>query len=148
MDVKRLAARVCASAGALTLAVGLAGCSEESTLFDISVGDCFNSSDITSEKVLNVEVLGCRDAHDIEVYAAGTMEGDEFPGRDPASAWAESFCYSEFEGFVGLSYEQSALQMNWFYPTADTWNEHGDREVLCLLQSDQPVTSSLRGSAR
>ncbi len=140
--------RMAAALGALVMAGGIAGCSEEASLFDLEVGDCFNSSDIASEKILNVDVLECSEAHDIEIYASGALEGEEFPGRDGASQWAETYCYEQFEGFVGIPYEQSALVFNWIYPTSDTWESHGDREVLCLLQSPQPVTGSLRGSAR
>nr|NLD40279.1 hypothetical protein [Actinomycetales bacterium] len=148
MNAHHRAGRAAAAIAALALAGTLAGCGGEPSLYDLKVGDCLNSSDITSEKVLTVTPLGCSTSHDLEIYAAGAMEEEEFPGRDTASSFAESFCFSEFEGFVGLPYEQSALSFSWLYPTAETWDARGDREVLCLLQSPEPVTSSLEGSAR
>ena len=125
-----------------------AACSSSSDIFDLKVGDCLNSSDITSEQVLSIEAISCNSLHDMEIFAATQLDEGDFPGRDAASSAAESFCHSQFEAFVGTTYEQSELTVNWIYPTADSWDTRNDRQILCLLQSPSPISGSLAGAAR
>lgn len=148
MNVSTWGGRAVAAASVLAVSGLLAGCGDGPSLFELGAGDCLNSSDITSEKVLDVEVLRCSTSHDLEVYAETEMEGEEFPGRDTTSVFAENFCFSQFEEFVGIPYEQSQLSFNWLYPSRDSWETSGDRRVLCLLQSPEPVSRSLEGSGR
>ncbi|HZK06030.1 MAG TPA: septum formation family protein [Actinomycetaceae bacterium] len=138
--------RVAGVGGAIAVAAALTGCSNQSQLFDLEVGDCLNSTDIVSEQVLDVTILNCDTEHDLEVYAKFLMEDSEHPGRDATAAWAQSWCHEQFEPFVGVPYENSALTISWLYPSADTWKDHDDREILCLLGSNEPATGSLKGT--
>ena len=45
---------------------------------------------------------------------------------------AEELCTAEFEGFVGLPYEDSMLRMNFVIPSEERWDA-GDRVVLCTI---------------
>ena len=57
-------------------------------------------------------------------------------------------CLGAFEGFVGLPYEQFALEVTWLEPTAESWDA-GDRELLCIVADPAGgVTGSLEGAAR
>ena len=76
------------------------------------------------------------------------MDGDEFPGADEVKAQAETECTSEFNTFVGVDYNVSALSYSYYYPTAESWAQ-GDREIICLI--DDPAgqtTGTLKGAAR
>src|SRR3990172_11626 len=58
-------------------------------------------------------------------------------------------CVGEFEGFVGLSYEQSDLDLFPITPTAESWAQ-GDRVVYCALYALDlsKLTGSMLGAAR
>ena len=68
---------------------------------------------------------------------------------DAIIADADATCIPEFATFVGLAYEESALDYWPMYPTAGSW-ENGDREVLCIAwdPSGAKLTGTLAGAAR
>ena len=76
------------------------------------------------------------------------LEGEEFPGDSSLKETADAFCISEFETFVGAAYTESELSVTYFAPTQDSWDRSGDREVLCWVVSNEPVTGTLAGAAR
>lgn len=133
---------------AVTLVAGLAACAPANELFEIAVGDCLNSSDITSNQIMDVNILDCTSKHDLEVYAALEMDDAAFPGSEAAGVAAEAWCTSQFEAFVGIPYESSELSISWIFPSEETWKDRGDREILCLLGSPEPVAGSQQGSER
>lgn len=125
---------------------------ENTDIFSIRVGDCTN--DVATEEVAAVPTVPCSEPHDNEAYFAYDIEADRFPGDDTVLAEAGDTCVSEFEGFVGLSYEESTLDVWPLVPTEATWAD-GDREVICFIYalSDDfttPVqtTGSLADAAR
>jgi hypothetical protein len=49
---------------------------------------------------------------------------------------------------VGMSYDQSALEVTWLEPTEESW-EAGDRELVCLITDPAgQTTGSLEGANR
>lgn len=107
-------------------------------VFSLVVGDCFNDSPGTDmggdDNVDSVEIVDCSEAHEREVYESMEFEGDddEYPGEQSVIDDADEYCIDEFEGFVGIPYDDSILYFLTFYPSEDSW-EGGDREVLCLI---------------
>lgn len=111
-------------------------------------GDCLDSEALGSV-VTDVPFVPCGEPHDAEVYAQVELEDGEYPGEEAVSKQADQYCYGEFAGFVGMSYEESALDYFPMYPLQDGWETGGDREVLCLVVSlDGDVTGTLAGAAR
>ncbi|MFC0680674.1 septum formation family protein [Lysobacter korlensis] len=122
----------------------------ENDVFSIEVGDCV-TQDVSAEaeEVSAVPVVPCSEPHDLEVYAEFTIDGEEYPGDEQADTLATEGCLAEFGEFVGLSYEQSALDYTFYRPTEESWNEADDRLVSCLVGDPAgQVSESLKGAAR
>ena len=121
---------------------------EESDPFALLVGDCMNAADLGT-LVETVPTVPCADAHDSEVYAVTDVADGDFPGDDALAAQADEFCLSEFEKFIGLSYQESEIELSYLTPTEQSWNELNDRELLCfVIDTAGDVTGSLKGAAR
>ncbi|MCR2786070.1 MULTISPECIES: septum formation family protein [unclassified Microbacterium] len=120
-------------------------------VFSIRVGDCLNTSELTGEtEVESVPVVPCDEEHEDEVYYGfdTTTAGSEFPGEEALAAEADETCIAEFAGFVGVSYEESALEYWPMYPSEGSW-AGDDREILCMVYDPAGmVTGTLAGAAR
>jgi len=116
-------------------------------VFTIAVGDCLNDQDIEGE-VSDVVKVDCAEPHASEAYASIIMEDGDFPGDAVVEEQAVADCTTEFNSFVGVDYQTSALDFAYYYPTQASW-ENGDREILCLIVDPAgPVTGSLQGAGR
>jgi Septum formation len=90
----------------------------------------------------------CAASHDAEVYAVVSLPEGTWPGDEAIDAAADEACRSEFEGYVGAAYDDSALYFMYYPPTQDGWAT-GGREVTCLVfDPEGPLTGSVRGSGR
>ncbi|TDX81096.1 putative regulator of septum formation [Rathayibacter sp. PhB151] len=165
---RRRSALVLAAAAALAL--GLTGCSGINSMmggetrddtsgeivdggttdvFQLRVGDCLNDElSETATEVTDVPTVPCSDAHSYEVFQNITMaEADEYPGETATTEQADSECQAAFEGFVGLSYEESQYDFSYYYPTQESW-DGGDRVINCLITDPAgPSTGTLSGAA-
>lgn len=133
---------------ALVVAAGLAACSGSASVLEIPVGACLNAEDIRGPQVSEVPVVDCTEEHTAEAYYSHTMPPGPFPGQEAVVAEAEATCLGQFEGFVGLPYEQSTLTMQFLHPIESSWGKDNGREILCIVESSVPVTGTLAGSAR
>ncbi|KRC63129.1 hypothetical protein ASE14_04985 [Agromyces sp. Root81] len=164
--------RALVSLAAVAVAIPLAGCSivsdlvggpasqperDETTqeiieegdadVFALKVGDCMN--EVTEELVSEVPVVPCDQPHDEEIYFDLTLEGDTYPGDDVIQTQADEACLAQFEPFVGLAYDSSALGMYAYRPSEDSWDQMGDRVVSCVIYDPAgQVTGTLAGAAR
>lgn len=95
--------------------------------FDLAVGSCFN------EGPGGYDQVSCAEPHYAEAYRIADHPDQAFyPGNDRVAEWAEPFCYSHFERYTGVAYQDSALEFGYLYPTEQSWNL-GDREVVCFV---------------
>ncbi len=137
-------ASVAASADASDTAS--AGAGEETSVFDLEVGDCFTADSTQLETVL---VVDCEAAHVFEVYEVSDVGGaeDPFPGETEVQQSATAACEAAFEPYVGTGYQDSIWYVTTIPPNEQTWEE-GDREVVCLLHTQEAteVTGSAEGS--
>ena len=70
------------------------------------------------------------------------------PSASEMEAIVQEQCLTSFEGFVGMPYEESALEVTWLEPTPESW-EQGDRELVCMITDPAgDVTGSLEGANR
>ncbi|NTW41227.1 MAG: hypothetical protein HGA44_15370 [Cellulomonadaceae bacterium] len=121
---------------------------DEVTAFALRVGDCLDSTAL-DEEIETVPVIPCDEPHDAEVYARYEFDEGAYPGEDSVAQTAEKFCYNEFSGFVGATYEDSALDFFPMFPVQDGWEQIDDREVLCMvIDLDGGVTATMAGAAR
>jgi Septum formation len=113
------------------------------------VGDCFAGTE-GSEPTATLSVVPCTVPHDREVFDRFDLEGDHYPGEEAVIQAAARACLDAFAGYVGLPYlDQSALTAFPIVPSRRTWEDRGDRTVLCVLAgAGAALVGSQRDAAR
>lgn len=120
---------------------------------DLAVGDCFDTSATSGQTTLyRIPVVPCSTAHGGEIYAETTApdslaRNGTAPTQQALWDAADAYCYPEFTKFVGMRWARSELLYWPIAPSEESWAE-GDRRILCVVESEQPVTGSLKGAAR
>ncbi|WP_309128507.1 septum formation family protein [Microbacterium sp.] len=121
---------------------------KEIDIFSLKVGDCLTEAALSGGETTTAPVIPCDEAHPYEVYAEFELEDGEFPGTAAIETPADEFCLTEFEKFVGVAYDASALAYTWFEPTAESWSAD-DRLVQCVIGDPAgDVEGSLKGVKR
>lgn len=124
------------------------GNGEETSVFDLAIGDCFSAS---GESVGSVTVVGCDRTHIYEVFAVLDHEGGDdadYPGDDSMLEYADAACQPPFEEYVGTDYNDSRYWITSVTPSQETWDE-GDREIVCTLkvgEDGSETTGSAEGT--
>ncbi|MFJ4027180.1 septum formation family protein [Paenarthrobacter sp. NPDC089989] len=115
--------------------------------FKVKVGDCMAQP--SSDEFQDVSIIPCEQSHDLEAFAAKNIVADSYPGQSEVQAQSEEYCGAEFATFVGIPYDESTLDMTYFYPSSQTWKQK-DREIVCLIggASGAAVTGTLKGAAK
>ncbi|WP_454852015.1 septum formation family protein [Promicromonospora soli] len=120
---------------------------------DLEVGDCIDTSATSGQTTLyRIPVVSCTTAHGGEIYAE-TTAADSLAGNRSTptqqALWdaADAYCYPQFAKFVGMRWAKSELLYWPIAPSEASWAE-GDRRILCVIESEQPVTGSLAGAER
>lgn len=120
---------------------------------DLAVGDCFDTTATSGQTTLyRIPVVACTTAHGGEIYAETTARDSlaangETPTQQELWDAADAYCYPEFTKFVGMRWAKSELQYWPIAPSEESWTE-GDRRILCVVESEKPVTGSLEGAQR
>jgi hypothetical protein len=100
--------------------------------FELKEGDCFDLPKPNSE-VYDVNGVPCEQPHDAEVFSTFDIESDDFPGQQAVIREAQRGCTSRFGEFVGMAYQKSKLEVQYLYPTEQSWTSQDDREVVCSV---------------
>lgn len=148
----------------LALWVGVLGaCSgggddASSAVLDIGSAEgetCLDIREPLPSEVEKLPTIDCAQLHTHEVFKTIEYEDDEgrsqtavYPGVDALDDFAQAGCLSEFETFVGISAFDSSLYYSWLVPTLKSWQDHDDRQVLCVLgaaKKDTKLVGSMRG---
>ena len=111
----------------------------ELSVFQIRVGDCFNAGD--DDTLETVDAVPCAEPHEFEAYAKFELPNGDFPGPQALKSHVEAGCVGPFAGYAGVAYESSSLYYFAIQPSAETWEDQNDREVVCSLTTED-------GSAR
>jgi hypothetical protein len=116
--------------------------------FAIAEGDCISLPD--EDMVETVDSVPCASPHDAEAYALfDVAEGSApYPGVDAVDIAATDGCIERFLPFVGTPYAYSDLDVFYLHPTEETWDELGDREIVCLITAmdGSKLIGSMEGS--
>lgn len=135
--------------GALAFALLLSACSTTSAL-ELKVGNCLdlpNDTEMSAGfELTTVKTVSCSSEHEAQVYAEKELTGNEFPGTDAIQDIAAEFCTEEFKTFVGSEIGTSTLDIYPLMPTAESWEQAGDRTLLCVAISPTPVTNTFENS--
>ncbi|MDI2020156.1 MULTISPECIES: septum formation family protein [Paenarthrobacter] len=121
--------------------------SSKADAFKVKLGDCIANPD--TQEVVDVTIIPCDQSHDLEAYAVTKMDTSAFPGDTEVGTKAEEFCGAQFATFVGVPFEESALDVTFLHPTSDSWKT-GDREIVCLIgaAAGAATTGTLKGAAK
>lgn len=126
---------------------GTTGGAETVGVAAIEVGDCLNRP-AQNDEFADITRVPCDDPHDLEVYHAFDVKGDEMPGPNEMTNLSKEGCLARFEDFVGIPYADSALELTYYVPVEGSWAE-GDREVLCLIyEPGGRLTGSMKDADR
>lgn len=118
--------------------------SADADVFTLQVGDCLNyMQDEGSSEISSLPTVPCAEPHDAEIYAETTVTEEQMATVDDV---ADQYCYDQFAGFVGKSYEESVLDYSTLVPTPDGFAA-GDDVVQCVIvQPDGGLTASVQGT--
>ncbi|QIK71150.1 hypothetical protein G7070_01175 [Propioniciclava coleopterorum] len=154
-----------AAAAAVAAALLLGGCSVgdrlntvkqeagKAVLPSIAIGACTNldlgTSDVATE-VDQIPPVPCDKPHGWEAYAEKQFGIDDaFPGDAVLAGEAEQYCVDSFEGYVGADYDTSSLEMQYLYPTEQSWTRLVDRTITCLVGTPAlDLVGSVKGSGK
>jgi hypothetical protein len=120
-------------------------------------GDCFDRRRLDAEasgaggQTEIVLLLDCSLPHQNQVFAVVDYPnaGEPFPGEEPLEAFGKRECPQYFEGYVGLAYEVSELEIGFQFPTESSWTA-GSQTVGCYLFDSLggKLVGSMQGAAR
>jgi hypothetical protein len=120
--------------------------STDKSSFDLAVGDCFDTEDLSA--LSRVTVVDCAGSHTYEVFGVTSVPAGasaSFPGTDALNAAADAACRPDFAAYVGVDFNDSTWFGTFLKPSASTWAT-GDREIVCVLHRQD--RSAVRGSAK
>lgn len=115
---------------------------------DLREGECMTDSGTAADP--SIQVMPCAEPHAFEVFATTELAAGVYPGIGEADAQTQEFCRSEFAKFVGVEYDVSGLELQYFYPVESEWSDEGGRSVVCLVGNagGEPSTGTLRDANR
>lgn len=134
-----------------TASTGTGTGGEETSVFDLDVGDCFS---VESDELTAVAVVDCEQSHEYEAFALldhDAGEADPYPGDEAMLEYGNSACQAPFQAYVGTEYETSIWYITSVFPSEEAWAA-GDRELVCTLNQQDAdsepiaVTGSAEGS--
>jgi hypothetical protein len=116
---------------------------------ELRIGDCFDPQDLEAEEADEVNAKRCDESHQFEMMFIGSMPEGEYPTDAAFEEFVGGVCLPAFDEYVGLVYEESRLDIYWYFPLESGW-EDGDRLVQCAVYDplDSQLVGSLRGAAR
>lgn len=102
------------------------------SVLDLHVGDCLAPEEELTGEISEIPVLPCDEPHAQEVFATVEHPADAYPGAGAVAAWADGACLTELQDSLGYGLEDG-LFVSYLLPTFDGWNQHDDRNVVCVL---------------
>ena len=120
------------------------GSSGSTYVDDLAVGECFDDGDEEDEVVRRP----CSEGHDGEIISNVTLPDGPYPGDKGVVKAAKSSCAAEFAEYVGNTADKSELDLAWWTPDEDLWDDE-DRLVICAAYGpDEPLIGSVKGTHR
>jgi hypothetical protein len=98
----------------------------------------------------NVKVVDCRAPHEEEVTARTTLTGPrKWPGDSAIEEAADTKCRASFATYVGIDYDSSQLDIDYFTADKQGWEDGGHR-LICMAYdpNHETLTATLKGAGR
>jgi hypothetical protein len=151
-----------ASLGAAMLVSALTGCSvlhrskptgASVSVFSVKPGQCFQTPTTVKTQLSSLTRTLCNRPHTQESYAVVTFQAADgstpsaYPGEDLLTTFAQGACGQRFGSYVGVSYLDSKLFFTYLLPSARSWQEADDHNVICFVTTTGgTLTSSVKNS--
>ena len=103
-----------------------------------------------ADAAIDITTVDCRAEHDEEVTARTSLPKTHgWPGDKAVEDAASATCRTAFEKYVGISYDDSRLELSFYSTDKDGWNS-GDRTLICTVYdpSAPNLTESLKAAAQ
>lgn len=116
---------------------------------DLKIGDCVDDLKALDYSIIEgLDVVPCASPHDSEIYAIPSLVGPSpYPGDDAVRKIADDACYAAFTDYVGIRFEDSALDYDFYSPSKGGWNDN-ERDATCVVfHDDRQTTGSVKGTA-
>jgi Septum formation len=148
----------------------LAGCSwfgggndngqKSISVFDVKPGECFLAQSDVKAELSSLTSVPCTRAHTQEAYAvvqygatgtgpSASAAAGAYPGGPLLEKYAKGVCAQRFTAYVGVDYLDSTLFYTYLLPSARSWEQNDDRNVLCFVTTTGgTLKSSVRGSRK
>jgi hypothetical protein len=112
---------------------------------DLAVGECFDDGDEEDEAIRRP----CAEAHDGEIISNITLPDGPYPGDKGIVKAAKSGCATDFAAYVGNTVDKSELDLGWWTPDEDLWNDE-DHLVVCAAYGPpgEDLTGTVKGTKR
>lgn len=116
---------------------------------ELRVGDCFDPQDPDAEEADEVNTKRCDETHQFELVTIASMPDGDYPSDTAFEDLVAAVCLPAFDEYVGLAYEESRLDVYWYFPLPSGWDD-GDRLIQCAIYDplNSELVGSLRGAAR
>jgi hypothetical protein len=148
----------------------LAGCtssgggSHKVSVFSVKPGQCFTAPGTVKVQLSSLAEVDCSKPHTQEAYAvvpyaatgaAAASTGptaaraltSSYPGEDVLTTFAQGACAQRYRGYVGVDYLDSKLFFTYLLPSARSWEQQADRNVLCFVTTTGTMlTKSVKGT--
>jgi hypothetical protein len=120
------------------------------SVFELQPSMCINNPELSTGLVTDLSAVPCEQPHTHEVYFKVTYSPpDGAFDAQRVAAFADEQCAQAFTAYVGVPYDRSKYYFLHLAPSAESWKEQGDRDVVCLLfQQGASLTGSAKGSAQ
>jgi hypothetical protein len=138
---------------AFALVSFVAGCQNTVGSAQLKVGDCVDETLVSDEENGQSRAYSpveCATAHDDEVfYVFDYPNTSSFPGYEQIGSLQQSTCQSQFQVYVGVTWDKSHYTISYASPDEAAWNS-GDHAIHCLLSdaSDAKTTGSAKGTKK
>lgn len=136
-----------AAAAAFAMLLAAGGCSDDESVFNAEVGECIQDPG-SGTSIETFDEVDCSEDHLGEIFLLFEHEGDDddFPGSTDLQEEAAAECEGdEFEDYVGVPYNETAIVVGQVNPSENSWGE-GDRETICILTIGEDVDESFEGN--
>lgn len=150
----------------LASALCLSGCSwfggnksdsKQVSVFSVKPGQCFNPPKDVKAELSKISRTPCSHAHTHEAYAVvpftstsgATASASSYPGGDVLTTFAQGACAQRYGGYVGVDYLDSKLFFTYLLPSARSWEQDSDHNIICFVTTTgSKLTSSVKGSKK
>jgi hypothetical protein len=109
------------------------------SVFDVKPGECFHSPKDVKAQLSSLARTSCDAPHTQESYAivgfvnANGSSASAYPGDDSVTQFAQGSCAQQFRSYVGVDYLDSSLFFTWLAPSARSWEQNDDRNIICFV---------------